>query len=200
MSAGDKRECFAKDSLLDAGNTGNTGVKSMSTDIRKLVRSDREGYRNLRLRAFQESPFSFSESYEDEHQESLEFFNSLLGNNSEHFTLGCFSAKRELIGIATFKRDQRRKARHKSYVHTMYVAPEFRGKGIAHRLLESLVNSAREMHGLEQIHLWVLNPESSPARRLYKKAGFKPQGLVVRKDLLILDQYVDAEYMTLELN
>ncbi len=172
----------------------------MKFPIRRIVKSDCEAYRSLRLRAFQESSASFSESYEDEHQKPLEFFRALLGDGPEHFTVGCFSPEEELIGIATFKRDQRRKARHKSYIHTMYVAPEYRGQKIAEGILRNLMEAARALPGVEQIHLWVLNPETSPARKLYLKAGFKPQGMVVQNDLFIDGAYVDAEYMTLALN
>lgn len=169
----------------------------MSFQIRRLGKSDGEAYRSLRLRAFQESSASFSESYEDECQKPLEFFYSLLGDNPEHFTVGSFSAAKELVGFATFRRDQRRKARHKSFIHTMYVTPEYRGQKIAASILTNIVDEARSMPGLEQIHLWVLNPETSAARRLYLKAGFKPQGPMVRNDLIIDGTYVDAEYLSL---
>lgn len=122
-----------------------------------------------------------------------------MGTDSDHFTLGAFINGQQLVGIATFKRDKRHKARHKSYIHTMYVAPEMRGKKIAMRMLESLVESAQAMMSLEQIHLWVLNPETATAKKLYLKAGFVTQGTVVKKDLKINGNYVDAEYMTLSL-
>ncbi len=171
----------------------------MKFPVRRLAKADAEEYRDLRLRAFQESPRSFSESYEDECQKPIDFFQALLGDGPEHFTMGCFSGANELVGIATFKRDQRSKARHKSYIHTMYVAPEFRGQKIAQCVLRCLVEAAHTMPDLEQIHLWVLNPETSPARKLYLKAGFVLQGPLVSKDLIIDGTYVDAEYMTLAL-
>jgi GNAT superfamily N-acetyltransferase len=169
----------------------------MNFQVRRLAKPDCEPYKALRLRAFQESSASFSESYDDECQKSLEFFHALLGDSSEHFTVGSFSTADELSGIATFKRDQRQKARHKGFIHTMYVAPEYRGQKIADGILRNIMETARTMPGLEQIHLWVLNPETSFARKLYLKAGFKPQGPMVRNDLFIDGAYVDAEYLTL---
>ena len=167
--------------------------------LRKLIKSDCGAYKDLRLLAFQESSSSFSESFEDEHLQALDFFQAHMGDDVEHFSVGCFMGTSQLVAVATLKRDKRQKARHKSYIHTMYVAPEFRGKGIAEGILNSLIQSARSMFALEQIHLWVLNPETSPAKKLYLKAGFVSQGAVVRNDLKIKGKYVDAEYMTLSI-
>jgi ribosomal protein S18 acetylase RimI-like enzyme len=122
-----------------------------------------------------------------------------MGIDDEHFTMGCFTSGNQLVGIATFRRDKRQKARHKSFIQTMYVAPLFRGKRIARSLLDELIKTSQNMPGLEQIHLWVLNPETSSARDLYLKAGFLAQGPCVKRDLIIDGKYVDAEYMTLEI-
>jgi GNAT superfamily N-acetyltransferase len=173
-------------------------MTTMALGIRKLERSDCEAYRALRLQALQESSRSFSDSYEDELQKPPDYFRGLMGEGPEHFTVGCFSSA-DLVAIATYKRDQRRKARHKSFIHTMYVAPEFRGQKIGRNLLGTLIQEARALPGVEQIHLWVLSPETSPARKLYLSAGFRPQGAVVKDDLLIEGRYVDAEYLTLVL-
>jgi hypothetical protein len=48
--------------------------------------------------------------------------------------------------------------------------------------------------------LWVLNPEESPAKKLYSRSGFLSQGATVRNDLKIDGVYVDAEYMTLSIS
>jgi ribosomal protein S18 acetylase RimI-like enzyme len=167
--------------------------------VRKLEPSDSEVYKELRLFAFTESANSFSESLEDERAKDSDYFAACMGNELEHFTLGTFTPADRLVAVATFKRDKRSKARHKSYIHTMYVVPEFRGRRLGSVLLAEIVESAQEMPGLEQIHLWVLNPETSPAKHLYLKAGFVSHGPVVRNDLKIDGTYVDAEYMTLSI-
>ncbi|KAF0852537.1 mitochondrial N-acetyltransferase superfamily member [Andalucia godoyi] len=219
--------------------------------VRRLTKDDVARYRALRLRAFQESASSFSESFEDEVNQPIEYFQRVMmmrcddgdgdgdgdGNNDsqEHFTLGAFatamaaashppvstavslsapvagrvpgsvagsgSGSQEdepvLIGIATFKRDGRSKARHKGYIHTMFVAPEHRGCGIGQSILRQLIEQARSLDGLEQMHLWVLQPHTSAARRMYERVGFVMQGTVVCRDLKIGGVYVDAAYMSL---
>jgi GNAT superfamily N-acetyltransferase len=165
---------------------------------RKLFPSDLPAYRDFRLHAFRNSPGAFSESLEDEEEESPAFFLGCMGGTAEHFSFGCFLEGR-LVGIATFQRDGRSKARHKSMVRTMYVDPAVRGRGIGKGLLQKILEAARALQGLEQVHLWVLQPEQSLARRLYLRSGFQPQGPVVKKDLFVEGGYVDAEYLVLSL-
>ena len=56
------------------------------------------------------------------------------------------------------------------------------------------------MSGLEQVHLWVLHSaEGSSASVFYNKLGFQSQGPLIRHDLKIGEQYIDAEYMVLYL-
>lgn len=172
----------------------------MDFTVRRLESSDSEKYRELRLFAFTESAHSFCEGFEDEEGRPSEYFTACMGTEPEHFTVGILTESQRLIAMATFRRDQRSKARHKSYIHTMYVTPEFRGRKMGSVLLAELVESAQSLEGLEQIHLWVLNPETSPARKLYLKAGFVSQGPVVANDLKINGVYVHAEYMTLALS
>jgi GNAT superfamily N-acetyltransferase len=166
---------------------------------RKLESRDIQSYKEARLKAFQIDVMSFSESFEDENSNPLQYFQDLIGFEVERFTLGAFTEDETLIGFASFKRDQRSKARHKSYVSTTWVDPRFRGQGIARSLLDLIIASARKMEGLKQIHLWVLSSQTSVARELYLKAGWRPQGALVKDDLIIEGKFVDAEYMSLQL-
>jgi L-amino acid N-acyltransferase YncA len=149
-------------------------------------------------RALREEPFAFSDDFDDERDRPLDHFRAAMGDSGEHFTVGAFDERSTLIGIATWRRDPRRKARHKSHVHTMYVAREARRRGVGARLLDFVIDHARRL-GVEQIHLWVLDPTRSAARSLYQSVGFAPQGALVRDDLFVDGRYVDAEYMTLAL-
>jgi ribosomal protein S18 acetylase RimI-like enzyme len=166
--------------------------------IRALTLADSEAYKQLRLAGLQESSHAFCQSFEDEQSLPAEYFQSCIGDEPEHVTFGAFDGAK-LVGIATLKRDKRSKARHKGFIHTMYVAPEARRRGLAEAMVAAAIDRARTMPGLEQLHLWVLNPQTSAARLLYSKLGFAAQGPVVRGDLVIDGKYVDAEYMVLRL-
>lgn len=168
--------------------------------IRILTPKDAPAYRQLRLKSYQESPFAFSESYEDEVQKSEADFATelqIVGTPPEWFVLGAFSEE-NLIGFVKFRRDLRFKARHKSMIHAMYIDLNFRKQGIAKKLIDEILNRAAALEGLEQIHLWVLHGEDSAAD-FYRKCGFESQGTRVKNDLKIGGAYVDAEYMVLYL-
>lgn len=168
--------------------------------IRFIEEREAEIYRKFRLESFLQDPLAFSESYEDEKSRSVnEFKRELIvqGSPPEWFVLGAF-LDNELIGFVKFRRDLRSKARHKSMIHAMYTHPEHRELGIGRKLISTLLEHARAIDGLEQIHLWVLHSDTS-ASGFYKKCGFQSQGTVVKRDLKIGDTYVDAEYMVLHL-
>ena len=167
---------------------------------RFLIKKDAIAYRALRLNSYQESPLAFSESYQDEQSRSIDSFEKELvhkGNPPEWFVLGAFTEEDHLIGFVKFRRDQRSKARHKSMVHAMYVAPEFRGLQVGNQLMEEIIELAKAMAGLEQIHLWVLHANGQTAANFYSKLGFIKQGPLVLQDLKYGETYIDAQYMVL---
>lgn len=169
----------------------------MEVYFRILQEVDAPMYRNFKLFGFRESPFAFSESYEDELEKDISEFEKELcveGNPPEHFTLGAFNAKDELIGQARFVRDKRTKARHKSMIKTMYVHPDYRKQQVGKKLLLKIFEKTKPLEGLEQIHIWVLHAKDSAAK-FYESCGFLSQGTKVKGDLKIGDVYIDAEYM-----
>lgn len=173
----------------------------MPIEYRLLDSDDAKAYQALRLQSYQEAPLAFSESFEDEQQRSVSFFAKelqVLGEPAEWFVLGAFDEE-QLIGFVKFRRDQRSKARHKSMVHAMYVSPSHRKLGVGQALMEVLISRAKELNGLEQIHLWVLHANGKTAAPFYQNIGFQRQGPLVKDDLKWQDQYIDAEYMVLRI-
>lgn len=97
-------------------------------------------------------------------------------DRNDSFTLGAYAGN-VLAGIVSFARDgeDREKLRHKGIISTMYVSKEFRGHGIAGRLLEELINRVKAIPGIEQINLIVIS-SNSKAKQLYEKFGFEKFG------------------------
>lgn len=169
---------------------------------RLLTEEDVTSFRSLRLESFREAPHAFSESYEDEKKRNLKSFKeelAIMGMPPEHFVLGIFLNQKELVGFVKFRRDQRSKARHKSMIHAMYVAKNYRNQNLGRLLIEELMKRIRSLEGLEQVHLWVLHFKRSAAN-FYRSCGFIAQGPLVKKDLKVNGDYVDAEYMVMYLN
>jgi GNAT superfamily N-acetyltransferase len=62
----------------------------------------------------------------------------------------------------------------RGYVTSVFVAPEARYQGLARRLMDTLIDWARE-HGLQ----WLELRSSTMARKLYEQIGFEPAEFLV---------------------
>lgn len=164
--------------------------------IRFLTETDVSAYRELRLYSLVESPFAFSDSYEDQVNKSVSDFQHEIikqGNPTESFVLGAFSAD-SLIGYVKFKRDHRTKARHRAYLYSLYVSPKHRGKGIAKKLILELLQIIEPLTELRQLQLSTIISKND-LRTFYRSFGFQKLGGIIKDDLLIENQYTDAIYM-----
>lgn len=62
-----------------------------------------------------------------------------------------------------------------SLIHSVYVLPDYWGKGVGRRLVSALLAAAAQ-DGYVLARLWT-NATNHPARRLYETLGFLPTGL-----------------------
>ena len=97
-------------------------------------------------------------------------------DRNDSFTLGAY-VENVLAGVVSFARDgdDREKLRHKGIMFTMFVSKEFRGHGIARKLLEDLIKRVKAISDIEQINLIVI-ANNSRAKQLYEKFGFEKFG------------------------
>jgi ribosomal protein S18 acetylase RimI-like enzyme len=123
----------------------------------------------VRLRALREHPEAFGSSFEEEHGDDMRRMIGVAPNLS----LGGFVGDR-LVAVAGYVVPPKVKQRHKGHVVGVYVAPEWRGSGLAPALLGRLIAEARAA-GLRMLTLSVTvgNPA---ARRLYRRLGFVTYG------------------------
>jgi GNAT superfamily N-acetyltransferase len=68
-----------------------------------------------------------------------------------------------------------------AYLGFMYVKPQFRGQGINKKILQGLIDWARNC-GITEVRLEVYN-ENTIAKTAYLKAGFKPNLLEMRMEI-----------------
>lgn len=66
------------------------------------------------------------------------------------------------------------------HIHSLYVLPHYRSRGIAGRMLDELLVWGRESQ-CESVELGVI--PSNPARRLYEKLGVEVSKLIMSKDI-----------------
>jgi ribosomal protein S18 acetylase RimI-like enzyme len=166
-------------------------------EIRILTAEDADQWWRLRLEALESDPEAFSSSIDEHHRLSLQDVRDRLGSGpQDSFVVGALQDGR-LAGMAGFYRETGPKTRHKGRIWGVYVTPEKRQGGIGRRLLQRLLERARAMDGLDQIHLSVTTPQAAAAR-LYRSMGFEPFGVEPRA-LKIGGRYIDEEYMLLQL-
>jgi len=166
----------------------------MTYNLRRLAVEDIEGFRALRLRGLLESPTSFGETAA--HFEAIPVtelrsqFEVSAGRGG--FRLGAFRPSEELHGVVGLFREAGEKNCHRGVVWGMYVAPEARGQGLGRRLMVQLIEEARGVPGLMQLHLSVMTT-NEPALKLYRSLGFTEYGTdpgALSVDGRLLDEYL----------
>jgi ribosomal protein S18 acetylase RimI-like enzyme len=163
--------------------------------IRQLRDTDVGIYRVLRATCLRESPHAFTTSYEEFSQRTTDSIAQQLRGH-ENFTLGAFEDDR-LVGMVGFYRESALKLRHKGYIVSMYVLPEYRSRGIARALLVEAIARARRLRDLKQLLLGVVVTQTT-AKRLYESLGFTVYGR--EPDAVkIGDEFFDEEMMLLKL-
>jgi ribosomal protein S18 acetylase RimI-like enzyme len=142
--------------------------------IRRLLPANAAEYRRLRLRGLRESPTAFGSSFAEESRRPFKAFVARLEQTEAKWVFGAFERKR-LVGVVTLLREEKMKERHKASIVGMYVDPKTRRKGVGRQLLDAAIDAARQLRGLKQVRLGVVEV-NRPALRLYRSAGFKLYG------------------------
>lgn len=140
------------------------------SDLRRLTPDDAALYRDIRLEGLADSPDAFASTRESEQSEPLDRFAKRLADS---YVLGAFRGTR-LVGVAGFYVQPKPKHMHKGMLWGMYVRPEARQTGIGRRLVEAIIEHARER--VELLQLMVVS-DNLPARRLYESLGFVEYGV-----------------------
>jgi len=180
-----------------AGRQGATRAAA-KIEIRRLTEKDAREFYRLRLEALEREPQAFGESPEEHRAMTLDMIAKRLGSTSDdsNFVSGAFVADR-LVGMAGFYQQHGAKSRHKGHVWGVYVTEEWRGKGVARKVLAELVQMARSIPQLEQLHLGVAAGQNA-AKRVYESLGFEAYGCEPRA-IKLANSYVDEDLMVLRL-
>ncbi|HEY5755891.1 MAG TPA: N-acetyltransferase [Steroidobacter sp.] len=163
-------------------------------DLRSLTEADAEAFQRLRLEGLRDAPEAFAADFEVSAALSLDQFAATLRAVDGNVVIGAF-AGRDLVGIGGFYCNREIKLRHKGTIWGVYITPAYRGRGVARRLIERLVEHAAGDPQIQQINITV-TAVNARARQLYVGMGFETWGLE-RRALLIAGRHYDDEHMVL---
>ena len=136
--------------------------------IKPLTSNDAGAFKALRLKAILDSPAALWPTYEEEAGLAPEAVVDRIRHNKHQIVFGVFN-NHALIGIAGLRREPLAQVAHKAMLWGVFVEAEWRGSGVARKLLETVVAHARETKVL-QIHLCV-HTGRFPSRR----GGYPPR-------------------------
>lgn len=148
----------------------------MTQSIQRLTPEHAHAYRALMLDAYRLHPEGFTSDVSERKALSIDWWKNRLDTRSDacDVVFGAIDGG-ELLGVAGLSVDGRMKARHKSTLFGMYVAPAHRHTGIAHKLVQSVLAYARSQPQLVVVQLTVTEGNHA-AQRLYERMGFTPFG------------------------
>jgi len=148
---------------------------SHAPSVRRLTDDEWRAYRELRLRALEESPDAFRSTLAAEMEFPDERWSTRLAqgaNTASELPLVAEHAG-ELVGLAWGRIEPFTSG--EAHVYQMWVAPEARGQGAGRALLGAIVDWARRSNA-RSVSLGVTCGDT-PANRLYRAVGFEPVGV-----------------------
>jgi GNAT superfamily N-acetyltransferase len=136
--------------------------------VRAVLRTEVEQYRELRLRALRDSPAAFTATWDDEHAMpeaawAARVDASLTGKS----VIVVADAGDELVGLAVGIPWE-----HRARVVSVWVAPGWRGRGLARRLIERVCTWAVAA-GYREAQIETAEGNPGP-QALYRALGFVP--------------------------
>lgn len=149
-------------------------MTDISLTIRPFMAAEWPAWRALRLRALAESPDAFAITLADAQARADDTWQGLLAQtvaSAHHLPLLAEVAGMP-AGLAWAQHEADRVV-----LYQVWVAPEHRGRGIAHALLVRAIAWARE-RGAAAVELGVTAGDT-PAVRLYGRLGFEAAGMPV---------------------
>lgn len=165
----------------------------MNINIISLEENDFQKYRDLRLEALQDSPTAFGGTYEFESQLSDEEWKKRL--TREHQMKLFAEFQENIIGMTVCSLQPNSRTAHVAHIYSVYVQPEFRGKGIARKLMNAILNKVRKDTMLRKLNVYV-NAENVSAIAFYTSVGFEQAG-ILRQEMYYDGVYYDEILMEL---
>lgn len=145
----------------------------LDIEIKILDVDELNDFRRIRLSALVQAPEMFASTYDMEMTRPSSFFESCLSCST---VFGVYHQDK-IIGLAILTRETAIKLSHKAFLSSVFIEPEFQGRGIATELLRTVIAYSKKH--LEQVLLMVAEDNQS-AINLYQKFGFQTYGVELK--------------------
>lgn len=166
-------------------------------EIRQLQASDAEAFSALRRVVTADNPVPMGLSLAEELTRPLQGFRDQLSAAAPNAAFGAFVGG-VLQGCSALAWTSKfASSTHKAVLWGTFVAPSYRGQGIARMVVGRAISHGRS-NALRRINLTVYIP-NAPAVALYEALGFVPYG-VEPEALCLGGRYFDGQHMTLALD
>ena len=162
----------------------------MEIKVSRLPESRWEDYKRIRLEALTTDTIAFGSSYEEEVIRPEEMWRTRIKD-----ALFALNENDEVIAVMAFLISERVKTKHKADIYSVFVTPNYRGKGVAEKMLAEALRLIKLNPDVCKINLTV-NPLQKAAVKLYESFGFKKAG-TLHKEVLINGIYYDEDLMEL---
>lgn len=146
-------------------------MRARNEIIRRLETADIQIFQTLRLEALRLEPASYASSYDDWAALSPDEWRQRL--NDPVFAAFVDAQPAGLMGLL---RQRGSKMAHRATIVMVYVRKDFRGTGLAARLLDA-VSAHASGNGIRQLELTV-SAENPAAERFYAREGFFETGRI----------------------
>jgi len=167
--------------------------------IRELTPEDAAQFKKLRQRAVDVSEGGFAVALDDWINHSIDNIQKMLQQEQDSlndFILGAF-VDGILVGMIGFFRPTKPTLGQKGHIWGTFMSPEWRGHGLAGKLLDELIGRARKLPGVTQLQLTTTN-QYKAAISLYRSRGFR---VIATEEQVIRvgENIYDELYMTMNL-
>lgn len=160
--------------------------------IIKLPQERWQEYKKLRLEALVSEPTAFGSTPEEENVKTNQDWQNDLKKFQESKNRFCYFVEinGKLAGMAGAYRESHLKLSHIVVLFGIYLAIEYRGKGISKKLLKTLLDDLKARPDVIKLNLDVTTIQK-PAINLYKSFGFEIVG-ELKKELLVDGKFYDV--------
>lgn len=149
----------------------------MDLNITTLSPEDWAKYRQFRLDASKQDSNAWGLTYEEELEYTDDWWREQLEKaaNKEGNWIYFAQVGDEIVGVVASNRIKKTKMNHIAHIHSVSVKKEFRGQGIASKLMQKLLESIKEDQKILIAQMGV-SASQEGAVALYQKFGFKIVG------------------------